>query len=159
VKILERFGDVAIMLSAAEQAFTMAQFWDYRLNFIWEHVQPRSFPGGNTPLLYHDHILLLAKTKEVKTGWKRPTPEFGSIFRTTWDYWRQTHGKSAEVFVSMLAGFAGWKRVADPFFFSGATLIACEYSGRLCVGVENDPAHLALGFERLSEIGLTPEAL
>jgi site-specific DNA-methyltransferase (adenine-specific) len=40
---------------------------------------------------------------------------------------------------------------ADPFLGSGSTLMACEASGRQCVGVERDPRYAAITLERYAQ--------
>jgi len=51
-------------------------------------------------------------------------------------------------------------RVADvgyePFSGSGTTLVACEQTGRGCLGMELDPKYVAVALERLSRLGLKP---
>lgn len=41
--------------------------------------------------------------------------------------------------------------VLDPFFGSGTTAVAARANGRLCVGVEIDPAYVAIAAERLGQ--------
>lgn len=43
-------------------------------------------------------------------------------------------------------------KVYDPFLGSGTTLIACEQSGRCCIGLEVSPAYVAVGLERWSKL-------
>jgi len=65
------------------------------------------------------------------------------------------HGKSAAIFTWMLRGFLGRVHVvADPFFGSGAVLLACDQYGIRCVGAEIDPAMLATALERCDRAGL-----
>jgi len=52
---------------------------------------------------------------------------------------------------------SGAALVADPYLGSGSTLVACQQVGRRGVGVELDPAYVAVTLERLSEMGLVPE--
>jgi hypothetical protein len=44
--------------------------------------------------------------------------------------------------------------VYDPFLGSGTTMVASERAGRICYGMELDPAYVAVILERLSNIGL-----
>ena len=47
-------------------------------------------------------------------------------------------------------------RFADPFVGAGTSVIACEQLGRRCLGIEIDPATLAVAIERLNLMGLAP---
>jgi DNA modification methylase len=55
-----------------------------------------------------------------------------------------------------MAGFS-WKRVADPFSGTGATLLACEARERQCFAMELDPVTAAVALERWSDAGLSPQ--
>jgi DNA modification methylase len=44
----------------------------------------------------------------------------------------------------------------DPFLGSGTTLIAAEYTGRLCYGMELLPKYIAVVIQRATDAGLTP---
>jgi hypothetical protein len=46
--------------------------------------------------------------------------------------------------------------VADPFVGSGATLVACEQTGRLGRGMEIEPKYVGVTLERLAGMGLHP---
>ena len=41
--------------------------------------------------------------------------------------------------------------VFDPFMGSGTTLMACEQTGRSCIGMEIDPNYVAVTLERFQE--------
>ena len=41
--------------------------------------------------------------------------------------------------------------VVDPFMGSGTTLAACVRLGRLCIGIEVDPAYFAVACDRLQQ--------
>ncbi len=43
--------------------------------------------------------------------------------------------------------------VYEPFSGSGSTMLACESTGRLCRAIELDPKYVAVGLERMAEIG------
>lgn len=45
----------------------------------------------------------------------------------------------------------------EPFSGSGSQLVAAEKTGRLCYAMEIDPGYVAVGLERLSEMGLKPK--
>lgn len=63
------------------------------------------------------------------------------------------HSKPLE-WVRCLVGNCAEGDVFDPYLGSGTTLLACEATGRRCVGVEVEPAHVALTLQRASEAGL-----
>jgi len=46
--------------------------------------------------------------------------------------------------------------VFDPFLGSGTTAVAAEQLGRVCYGMEIDPAYTAVCLERMAGLGLTP---
>jgi DNA modification methylase len=48
--------------------------------------------------------------------------------------------------------------VFEPFCGSGSTMVACEATSRVCRAVEIDPKYVAVTLERMSEMGLKPEA-
>jgi site-specific DNA-methyltransferase (adenine-specific) len=48
--------------------------------------------------------------------------------------------------------------VFEPFCGSGSTMVASEVAGRVCRAVEIDPKYVAVTLERMSEMGLKPEA-
>ena len=47
--------------------------------------------------------------------------------------------------------------VYDPFLGSFTTIVACENLGRVGMGLEISPAYVAVGLQRLKDIGLHPE--
>ena len=47
--------------------------------------------------------------------------------------------------------------VLDLFLGSGTTMVACEQIGRVCYGIEIDPAYVAVTLERMSKMDITPE--
>jgi site-specific DNA-methyltransferase (adenine-specific) len=50
--------------------------------------------------------------------------------------------------------------VYDPFLGSGSTAIACEHLGRRCIGIEIDPAYVAIVIARMEKlIGLSARKL
>ena len=154
-------ADRAIVLTSDAQAFALAALWRVRLNFVWVHRQPRSFPSMNLPVVYHHLCVALTKNTGVKLGWQRPESGFGSVIRVDgveFQDGEMGHGKSPLLFAQMMAGFP-WRAVADPYLGSGATLIACETSGRQLFGMELDAGNLAITLERASTAGLSCAAL
>lgn len=154
---LENYGDVAVILCGDGIAFGVARLWHIRLDFIWRHRKPRKIPTKNLPILFHSHAVVLTRTSLIKSGWRKPRPDFGSIIEVENEYEdsEMGHGKSAELFEAMLAGFS-WQRVGDPFVGTGATLLACEAQGRTLVGMEFEPKTLAVALERAARSGLVP---
>jgi DNA modification methylase len=49
--------------------------------------------------------------------------------------------------------------VVDPFLGSGTTMVAAEGLGRVCLGVERDPAYAAMALERMARMGVAPELM
>jgi DNA modification methylase len=45
----------------------------------------------------------------------------------------------------------------DPFLGSGTTAVACQQLGRVCYGMEIEPAYVAVTLDRLERMGLKPE--
>ena len=110
------------------------------------------------PLLYHNDILVLARNAKVKTHWRRPRPDWGSVIETAIEYEDKAefgYGKGSELFERMLEGFP-WRTVADPFCGSGATILACERQNRRCLAMELSPDVAAAALERCERAGLTP---
>lgn len=149
IKSCANFADVAIILSSDRLAFDLAKLWRMSHDFIWKRRQPRSFPTEHLPVLYHNHCVVLTRSKN-KCEWKRPQPGFGSVIELEGNEFEDTemgHGKNAKLFEEMLAGFA-WKRVGEPFAGTGATIIACENIKRQCFAVELNPITCAVALER-----------
>jgi len=156
---LELLSNRAVLLLGGKQAFSLCTGgWEYRLDLLWRHREPRTIPSFYLPVVYHNNILVVAKTGFKTSGWKRPRKDFSSVveieeseFPTEWT----THAKSTSLFVEMLSGF-DYPLFADPFVGAGTSVIACEQLGRRCLGIEIDPATLAVAIERLNLMGLAP---
>jgi hypothetical protein len=104
-------------------------------------------------------VILLIKNESVELGWKRPRPDFSSVIQIDGTEFIDSeigHGKSADLFVVMMEGFED-KEILDPFLGTGATLIACERTNRVCVGIEKIPSTLAVALERFNSVGLKPQ--
>lgn len=160
--VIAAFGmvaDCAVVVGSGKLCIELAKRWEYRLDFSWKHRQPRSFPTPHQPVLYHHWVIVLAKDAKVKTGWTRPNSGWASVIECEREFEdsEMGHGKSAELCVKMMEGFPHWKTVCDPFLGSGTTLIACEESGRTCIGIELQPMHAAVALERAERFGLTPQ--
>lgn len=158
-RALNLFGDAVILLAGDRLAFELVRFWHFRHCFIWKHRTPSSGPNFNMPVLYHTQVLNLVRTENVRSDWRRPQKNWGSIVEIEREgeveseaaqKRRYGWGKSAQVFVEMLRGFP-WKKIADPFAGSGATFIACEMLGRECRGMELTPRGAAVALERWTE--------
>lgn len=155
---LNLLSDRATLLLTGSQAYAMcADGWEYRMDFVWRHRQPRSFPTIYQPVMYHHPILIIAKPG-AKTGWNRPRKDFSSVIEIDGPEFPRGeigHAKSASLFVEMISGsdFDIW---ADPFIGAGTTLIACQKIDRRCFGIELNPANLAVAIERCNQMGLTP---
>lgn len=150
--IILRYTDVAVVLCNDKMAFELGTIWQMRLDFIWVHRHPRSFNSDNQPVFYHAHVIVIASTKKVKTMWRRPTLDFGSVWhidgRTT-----NSYGKPPELFEAMLHGFK-WKKFVDPFVGVGTSFIAAERQGKICYGCEIDLPSVAVALERCEKFGL-----
>jgi hypothetical protein len=149
---------VAVAIMGDTQALEFARHWDVRFLMVWRHRKPKS-KTFFMPIIYHALIVVAGANKKIKLGWKRPRTDYGSVFETVIEYEDKTgfgQGKHADVFEEMMAGF-GWQNVCDPFLGTGATLIACERTGRTCYGFEIDPAHAAVCLERYRMAGLNPK--
>jgi hypothetical protein len=158
VRAMENFSSVAVVLAADQLAFELTRFWTFRLDMIWRHRKARKLPTLNLPIMYHAHCLVLTRTPSVRTHWSKPEPGFGSVIEVEKEYEDAEfgHGKGADLFVQMMAGFS-WKNVAEPFCGTGATIMACEATGRKCFAMELDPAHAAVAIERCANGGLRPQ--
>lgn len=152
---LRHFGNVAVVLCSDALMVHLASIWQFHLALIWRHRKPRSFPTMHQPVFYH-HQIAIFSDGTTTPKWKRPTPDFGSVIEVAHEFvdTEHGHGKGKEIFEQMMAGF-DWKTVADPFVGSGATIIACEATGRRCFGVEIDPAMLAVALDRCEKYGLS----
>jgi hypothetical protein len=153
----ELLGDRAIVMAGDKLAFDLARLWKFRIDMIWHHRKPKKVPTLNLPLIFHAHLVVLTKSGDVPSGWRKPRPDFGSVISTEQEYEddRMGHGKAVEVFCRMLEGFT-WKRIADPFLGTGASLLAAERLGRQLIGMEIQPSTLAVALERLELSGLRP---
>lgn len=69
-----------------------------------------------------------------------------------------SHSKPLD-WVRCLIGCCGVGDVYDPFLGSGASLVACEKIGKVCYGVEINPAFIAVALDLAEQIGLKPELL
>jgi len=49
--------------------------------------------------------------------------------------------------------------VQDLFLGSHSTMVAAEQTGRICYGMELEPKYVAVGLERMDEMGLKPELI
>jgi len=154
--LLQWCGPLACVLAADKLAFQLGSAFDVRCDRIWLHRQPRKLPTTSLPIMYHAHILTLADG-EAKTGWRKPTTDYGSVIRTEQEYATQHgHGKSSELFCRMMDGFPQ-KRIVDPFAGSGAGLIACEQTGRHWTGIEKEAKWAAVAIERAAAYGIKPQ--
>jgi len=154
---LDNYANVAVLMGGCRQLFDFCRFWYVRLDLLWVRNKPRFVPHLNLPLIYHEQIVIATRTSNLASGWKRPTPEFGSVLNLEKDFGETItgfgQGKSADIFEFMLAGFR-WNTVADPFCGTGATILACETTGRRCLAMEIDPKHAAVALQRCSDAGL-----
>lgn len=150
IKAIENFSDIAIVLCADALAFDLTKFWQMSLDFIWRHRKPRSFPTKYQPVFYHNHCLIIKRNEKIKTGWRRPRNDYGSVIdiENEFEDTEMGHGKNAELFVQMMEGFNCWQTVGEPFAGTGATIIACEHSKRQCFAVEREPKICAVALER-----------
>lgn len=69
-----------------------------------------------------------------------PTQKPTSLLRDIMEQWGQQEGI-----------------IVDPFLGSGSTALAAHQLGRVCYGMELDPAYVAVTLQRLADAGLTPE--
>lgn len=149
----------AVILCGSKQAFALAAIWKFRLDFIWRHRVPRmgmSVAAGHAPLLYHAHIVTLTQDDKTKSGWRRPNSTYGTVFDDEYeDKGGFGQGKPAALFAKMMEGFAGMKKIADPFAGTGASILACESSGRQCFAMEIEPTHAAVALQRCVDAGLS----
>jgi hypothetical protein len=154
---LDNYANVAVLMGGCRQLFDFCRFWYVRLDLLWVRNKPRFVLHLNLPLTYHEQIVIATRTSNLASGWKRPTPEFGSVLNLEKDLGETItgfgQGKSADIFEFMLAGFR-WNTVADPFCGTGATILACETTGRRCLAMEIDPKHAAVALQRCSDAGL-----
>jgi len=147
--IVGRFAPRAIVLCGDRQAFEIASIWRFALDLIWVHRTPRKFPTLHAPLMCHTHCVIITKPG-VKSEWQKPRPDYKSVIEIAGPEYEDTemgHGKAAGLFVLMMEGFKH-RAIADPFMGTGAVVLACESSGRTCVGVEKEPSTLAVALER-----------
>jgi hypothetical protein len=155
IECLENFGNVAVVLGGGRQLYEMMRYWRYRLDFIWIHPTPRMTAGLNYPLINHVQAVVMTRSEHVKSGWRKPRPEYSSVLKTEkeYDLTGFGQGKTAQLFELMMEGFK-WETVADPFCGTGATILACETTGRRCLAMEIDPKHAAVALQRCSDAGL-----
>ena len=136
---------------------SLANYLKYRWSMVWKHRKPR-WGNKNTPIIYHAMVPIFTTYDTIRTGWKKPRPDYGSVIETTLEYEDKGglgYGKAVEVFERMLEGFA-WKVVCDPFAGSGATILACENTSRRCVAIELQPSVAAVCLQRCEDSGLRP---
>jgi len=157
-KALSLFANRAVVLTGTKQAFGLPSAeWRYRLDFVWRHRRPNSVPTRYRPLFYHNNIVMLTKG-DVKLGWARPFPGFGSVIEIEGVEYENTvmgHGKSPQLFVEMVRGFE-WTVWADPFAGTASTLLACEQLKRICYCMEREPRWVAVALERADKNEMTP---
>ncbi len=163
VDIMARWSNRSVMLSSDSLAYKLSGYWAFRFQRIWKKPTARlSFAtaGGHHPVMFHSLILTMTADTKVSPGWQRPVSNYSSIVEIKGAYEDRImgHGKNAAIFVEMMRGF-GWSTIADPFLGTGASLLACEETGRTCVGVEINPATAAVALQRFSDAGLVPRLL
>ena len=157
---LDLLADRAVLLLTGSQAYTLcADGWEYRMDFVWRHRTPRSFPTDAQPVMYHNPILIIAKEGTPGgSGWRRPRPNYASVVEvegTEFPHDETGHAKSVDLFVEMMCGFSV-RTWVDPFIGSGTTILAARELGRRCYGIERDPAILAVALDRCQRAGLEP---
>src|SRR6266446_895407 len=114
-KIIGYYANKAVVLASDNMAFGLANTWTMKLDFIWIHDEPRSIGAESRPVYYHNHIVVLTKDKDTRTGWTRPRPNFSSVIYVGTRAYYKNHGKSVFLFKEMLGGFKKWKVIVDPF--------------------------------------------
>ena len=156
--------DKAIMLMGDSQAIDFATHWPFRMLIVFKH---RTRIGRNVHLPMRSHTLacVYTRTDKVKYGFHKPQTNFSSLQEDVpggcyegggdVDQYPMGQQKSSAVFEIMLSGFA-WRTVVDPFAGTGASLLACELSGRRWLGMEIDPATAACCLDRAAKFGLFP---
>lgn len=149
-RILGLFANSAIVMCGDKQAMELAQFWHFCILFVWHRKQARLNGSIYMPVNVHTLCIAIKRKPGIKLGWKAQADGFKSVIECEHDYVdnEMGHGKHSEVFEKMLHGFTAWKNIADPFFGTGATMLACEKIKRTCYGVELNPKTLAVALER-----------
>jgi DNA modification methylase len=101
-------------------------------------------------------------------GWPQGTERFWCGDRDQDDFWRINRPSESPLHPTMKP-LALMERaitnssregafVLDPFLGSGSTLIACERTGRRCLGIELDPVFVEVALRRWERFtGLTAE--
>jgi len=75
IRALEQFAPLAVVLCGSSQAFNLSKHWDMRLDLIWKHGRANSI-SNNQPMMFHAHVLVLAKSRDLKTAWLRPRADY-----------------------------------------------------------------------------------
>lgn len=89
--------------------------------------------------------------------WRPTKPKDKAI---TWDvlqdntecgnWWKHTATKPLSLMLKLVQAFGG-DSVLDPFVGSGTTLVACVESGKIGLGIDNDPNSIAIAEKRISD--------
>ena len=120
-----------------------------------------TMPRGNDAYVSH---ILVARVKIGKGGAVNNVRDgFSTVIRMWYrgalqdERWI-SHQKNVQFVEPFLLRYSNARDVIlDPFCGSGTTLISCERTERTGIGIEINPAHVAVALERLAEMGLEPE--
>jgi hypothetical protein len=146
----------AVVLSGDGLAFGLAKMWVARWAMIWKHPWHRKAPNFNMPRLVHAYAVVLTQTRKIRSGFRRPRPDFDSVIELEDDEFSPSlsrYMKPTLLFYNMLCGF-DWQTVYDPYAGTLPVLIAAEQLNKSFYGVEIDPRMAAIGLERCADFGL-----
>lgn len=156
--IIARYATRAVVFAAGTQIVELCQCTRVGIVMVWLH-ETRKVPTINMPLMMHT-LVCVCYLGDERDKWKKPRPDYPSVFKSEYQTDDHGHGKPADVFAWAMEGFAHERSVVDPFMGSGAALLACEATGRVCTGIEMDPATFASALERFHRsTGITPQLI
>ncbi len=126
--------------------------YDIRALLIWNKIDAHYGAPSAHYCQKHEPCLYCVRGN---AHWAGPSNEV-----TVWDIkqpsvneWHPTQ-KPVECMARPIRNHEG--DVYDPFLGSGTTMVAAEQLGRVCYGMEIDPAYVAVALERLAGMGLEP---
>lgn len=130
--------------------------WFLRADIIWN--KPNAMPESvkDRPTRSHEYLFMFSKSERYYYDRQSVLEPNGRNRRTVWDVHTQPFaGAHFATFPPKLidpcirASTKAGDRVLDPFFGSGTVGLVAEQLGRSYVGIELNPAYVALASERL----------
>jgi DNA modification methylase len=144
-------------IAAAAAAAAAAAGYEIRCELVWNKNQAQFGALSAQYKQKHEPCYYCFK-KGYTPHWFGPTNEV-----TVWDCDRESVNeyhptqKPPDLAVRAISNSSeAGHLIADWFLGSGATIVACEQTARICYGMEIEPKYVAVTLQRLADMGLEP---